>query len=283
MGKKFRLMTLAISSFLLSGCTSTNLNTTTKNQQISKLERATTIQVLSPEQQCNKAGYTEEQMIIADYNCMKLEDLKQYMSSNTYYSIKLGDSIENYKFLKKPKDNFEKDNILSFAPLSSSSDGDYKGDLYFSKDNTTTTIVLTRFGLIDTIIVYLGVVGSTQEEVFMDKNGESKIAETKVLNTLKSKYSLFISDEKINFNNFWNKSNSLLNGTKYMGFDIESKHLWHFKNGEDNILYMRDGSYRSTVVYTSNVYNIIDIISKEKNNEEKGNLNSNENSKLNRL
>lgn len=276
-------MTLAISSFLLSGCTSTNLNNTTKKQQIPKLERATTIQVLSPEQQCNKAGYTEEQMIIVDYNCMKLEDLKQYMSSNTYYDIKLGDRIENYKFLKKPKDNFEKNKILFLAPLSSSRNGYYNGDLYFSNDNTTTTIVLTRFGLIDTIIVYLGVVGSTPEEVFMDKNGESKIAETKVLNTLKNKYSLFISDEEINFINFWNKSNSLLNGTKYMGFEIESKHLWHFKNGEDNIIYIRDGSYRSTVIYTSNVYNIIDIISKEKKNKEQGNLNKNENSKLNML
>jgi hypothetical protein len=179
---------------------------------------------------CKLAGYTSQQMKDVNHDCMGKEDLESYMSTNTYVGIKLGDPIENYPFLKKSNDNFEKNRISHRA---------YRcdGDIYFGENDSKKFYVLTRFGLVDTIMVSLGRVGKTA-----------------VLDKLKDTYSLF-KDKKYY--------------SKYNQFPRVGSTGWLFKNGEDNILYLLSGMYDSTVIYSSNAYNIINLIINEEKEAKK--------------
>jgi hypothetical protein len=195
---------------------------------------------LSGKELCNFAGYTLKQMKSVNYECMSKEDLQPYMSSNTYKGIKLGAPIENYTFLKKSiYGSFEGNRTNHRIKL----DEGYAGDIYHNRGSTPvggqTIYVLTRFGLVDTIVVQLG-----------------KLGKTAVLNKLKNKYTLFKSREEIKRDN-WNRVYK-----KYNQFERKYRPSI-FKNGEDNIFYYLDGSYYSEIIYSSNAYDIINILAQE--------------------
>lgn len=211
-------------------------------------------------EKCRDAGYTLEQMQNVNYQCRKLEELKPYMSSNTYYGIKLGESIEKYNFLKKVKKDSDYINYTNYNLY------DYDGIVYLNEDDPNIKIyVLTRFGLVDTIVVKL-----------ISKQG-GKV----VIDKLKSKYQLL---------------KDIPYCESYEAFPKVNKHCIIFRNGEDNIAYIKDGEafdmengfykgdiYFDTIIYSSNTYNVINQLIKEGKDTTKSRQNNREKSILNGL
>lgn len=198
---------------------------------------------------CKDAGYTDQQIENVNYECKNLEELKPYMSSNTYAGIKLGEPIEKYNFLKKQQTNLY----------------DYDGVLYANTDNPNMKIyVLTRFGLTDTIVVKL-----------ISKQGENV-----VLDKLKSKYQLL---KNISYSESYEVFPKVNKG--YTIFRNGEDNIAHIK---DSYFDMENGVYKGdiyidTIIYSSSTYNVINQLREESKDTSKNRQNNTEKSLINGL
>ena len=197
--------------------------------------------LLSPKEQCIYAGYSLSQMEALNYKCLGLKDLKPYMSTNEYYSnIKLGEKIKNYNAFKKINSSKIEEHkmVLNKFQLES-----YLGDVYYFKNKNVTIGILTRFGLIDVIIV------------FLKNQYYSQIEED-----LRKKYKFISSSPMLKYSHF------------NMGLGQSDALL--FKNGTDNIMLYNNWYQDSVIVYTSNAYIMLDNMSKEKVKAKKNKVNN---------
>lgn len=106
---------------------------------------------------CTIAGYTNQQAKRADFECLGIDLLGEYMSSNTYADIKMGDSILKYPAFKK-------------FQLKEWTGGAYRTE-DCERENAGCTVILTRFGLVDIIYKQLpssGVDANQQKKLIFD-------------------------------------------------------------------------------------------------------------------
>jgi hypothetical protein len=214
-------------------------------------------------EKCILAGYTNLQMKQNSYECMQIDDLVPYMSSSTYSGITLGKPLTNFPYLRSAKDNYEQNIFDSFLGFGNKVENmirvdSFDGPIYCgnkSPDESFNTCVVTRFGLVDMVRVNLGDLTNSTEDI------------DKVLGVLNKKYSLYKDKEYYSY---------------YQGWKVNGS-LWQFKNGEDDILYITDGMYRSQMIYKSSAYNIIDMFTSESINSKKSEEKENNNSILNDL
>lgn len=197
--------------------------------------------LLSPKERCIYAGYTPSQMEALNYKCMGLKDLKPHMSTNTYYgNIKLGEKIENYNAFKKINSSKLEEHKMALNKFQLES---YLGDVYYFKDKNITIGILTRFGLIDAMIIFL-------------KNQHY----SQIEQDLRKKYKFVKS--------------SLLRKHSHFNMGLGQPDGLLFKNGKDNIMLYNNWYQDSVIVYTSDAYIMLDKIAKKRLEAKKNKINN---------